>query len=91
MADSETTTSTDFVDPALASFVLLAQFLGVPADPAQIHHDRGQGDAPYDFDHLVRVAKRLGLIAKRRSAALTDLPKMPLPALCPPSAPMAQI
>ena len=69
------------VDPALASFVLLAQFLGVPAEPAQIHHDRGRGDDPYDFNDLVRIAKKLGLIARRRSAALPDLPKLPLPAL----------
>lgn len=81
MADSEHLTTATSVDPALASFVLLAQFLGVPADPAQIHHDRGQGDAPYDFDGLVRVAKRLGLIAKRRSSTIIDLTKMPLPAL----------
>ena len=81
MAESDTDPSAGPVDPALASFVLLAQFLGVPADPAQIHHDRGQGDAPYDFDGLIRVAKRLELIAKRRRCALSDLPKMPLPAL----------
>lgn len=68
-------------DAALASFVLLAQFLGVPAEPAQIHHDRGQGDRPYDFDDLTRIAKKLGLMARRKHAVLSDLPKLPLPAL----------
>jgi len=68
-------------DEALSSFVLLAQFLGVPADPEQIHHDRGKGDTPYTFDDLLRVAKRLGLIARKRTAELSDLAKMPLPAL----------
>ena len=53
----------------------------MPADPSQIHHDRGQGDKPYDFDDLIRVAKKLGLMARRRAAVLADLPKMPLPAL----------
>ncbi|WP_298303275.1 type I secretion system permease/ATPase [uncultured Erythrobacter sp.] len=72
---------TGVADPALASFVLLAQFLGQAADPAQIHHDRGQGDRPYTFDDLVRIAKKLDLIARRKSAALSDLSKQPLPAL----------
>ena len=69
------------VDAALASFVVLAQFLGVPAEPTQIHHDRGQGDRPYDFDDLTRIAKKLGLMARRKRAAVRDLPKLPLPAL----------
>ena len=73
--------SADFADPALASFVLLAQFLGVPAEPAQIHHDRGQGDRPYDFDDLIRVAKKLGLMARRKGAPMAELAKLPLPAL----------
>lgn len=68
-------------DLTLASFVLLAQFLGVPAEPAQIHHDRGQGDRPYDFDDLIRVAKKLGLMARRKKAAASDFAKLPLPAL----------
>jgi ATP-binding cassette, subfamily B, bacterial HlyB/CyaB len=81
MADSHDTMPAAPADAALASFVLLAQFLGVPAEPAQIHHDRGQGDKPYDFDDLVRIAKKLGLMARLKSAALADLAKLPLPAL----------
>jgi subfamily B ATP-binding cassette protein HlyB/CyaB len=81
MTDSDDTTSAQPADPALASFVLLAQFLGVPADAAQIHHDRGQGDRPYTFDDLIRIAKKLGLMARRKDAALAELPKLPLPAL----------
>ncbi|APE28062.1 cyclolysin secretion ATP-binding protein [Aurantiacibacter gangjinensis] len=68
-------------DPALASFVLLAQFLGVPAEPSQIHHDRGQGDRPYTFDDLVRIAKKLELIARRKAAPPENLPKLPTPSL----------
>ena len=81
MDDSETNPSAVPADAALASFVLLAQFLGVPAEPVQIHHDRGQGDRPYDFDDLIRVAKKLGLIARRKHAAPPEFPKLPLPAL----------
>ena len=81
MIDSHTNPSAAPADAALASFVLLAQFLGVPAEPAQIHHDRGQGDRPYDFDDLIRVAKKLGLMARRKSASPAEFPKLPLPAL----------
>jgi subfamily B ATP-binding cassette protein HlyB/CyaB len=81
MSDSGNTSSASVADPALAAFVLLAGFLGIPADPDQIHHDRGKGDEPYTFDDLLRVAKKLGLIARRRRANVADLVKLPLPAL----------
>ncbi len=81
MTDSDNNPSADVVDQALASFVLLAQFLGVPAEPAQIHHDRGQGDRPYTFDDLIRIAKKLDLIARRKSANVAELSKLPLPAI----------
>ena len=81
MADSKHDPLAVPADAALASFVLLAQFLGVPAEPAQIHHDRGQGDRAYNFDDLIRIAKKLGLIARRKKAAPADLYKLPLPAL----------
>jgi len=68
-------------DPALACFVLLAKFLGLPADPEQIHHDRGQGEEPYTLEHLSRIGKKLGLIARLRSAKREELPKIPLPAI----------
>lgn len=68
-------------DSVLTSFILLARFLGIPADPNQIHHDRGMGDAPYDFGQLVRIAKRIKLIAKTRRADLAALPKLPMPLL----------
>ena len=80
MQDSERPAAVS-ADQALASFVLLAQFLGVPADPEQILHHRGRGDGPFDFDDLLRVAKRLGLVARKRRARMGDLPKLPLPAL----------
>lgn len=81
MTDSNDDPAAGPADAALASFVLLAQFLGVPADAQQIHHDRGQGDKPYSFDDLIRIAKKLGLMARRKEAAVAELPKLPLPAL----------
>jgi ATP-binding cassette, subfamily B, bacterial HlyB/CyaB len=67
--------------PALASFVLLAKFLGVPADPAQIAHERGKGDAPWTLEDLHRTSKRLGLVARIKSVAIDKLADAPLPAL----------
>lgn len=81
MQDSPDNPSAVAADEALASFVLLAKFLGMPAEPEQIHHDRGQGDKPYDFDDLIRIAKKLGLMARRRLSTFGDLAKLPLPAL----------
>ena len=81
MVDSEDRPNEGHNDPALASFVLLAQFLGTPAEASQIHHDRGQGDRAYDFDDLVRIAKKLDLMARRKSASFNELSKFPLPAL----------
>ncbi|WP_108811927.1 type I secretion system permease/ATPase [Sphingorhabdus sp. Alg231-15] len=69
------------IDPALACFVLLAKFLGLPADPQQIHHDRGKGDEPYTLEHLSRIGKKLGLIARLRDASREELSKIPLPAI----------
>lgn len=70
-----------FLHPSLGCFVLLAKFLGVPADPEQIAHDRGKGDDPYLLEDLTRIARKLGLIARLRSAQLDELAKLPLPAL----------
>jgi len=70
-----------FLHPSLACFVLLAKFLGVPADPSQIEHDRGKGAEPYSLEDLTRIAKKLGLVARLRTSAIGDLRKLPLPAL----------
>src|SRR5688500_18390306 len=68
-------------DPALACFVLLARFLGTPADPRQIAHDRGKGEDPWSLEDLSRTTKKLGLIGRIRRCEVAELRKMPLPAL----------
>ncbi len=68
-------------DPALSCFVLLARFLGTPADPRQIVHDRGKGEEPFSLEDLSRVANRLGLIARIRRAEPEQVHKLPLPAI----------
>ena len=69
------------LDPSLTCFILLAKFLGTPADPAQMTHDRGRGNEPWGVEDFARISKRLGLIAKIRTARLDELVKLPLPAL----------
>jgi subfamily B ATP-binding cassette protein HlyB/CyaB len=71
----------EWVDTSLACFILLARFLGVPADPRQIGHERGRGDDPYTLEDLSATAKKLGLIGRIRRAETDQLPKLPLPAL----------
>ncbi|HEX8468323.1 MAG TPA: type I secretion system permease/ATPase [Allosphingosinicella sp.] len=68
-------------DPALACFILLARFLGVPADPRQIGHDRGKGEDPYTLEDLSRIAKKLALIGRIRRCEADQVHKLPLPAI----------
>ncbi|WHU01958.1 type I secretion system permease/ATPase [Sphingomonas sp. NIBR02145] len=60
--------------------MLVARFLGVPADPAQIAHEQGQG-TDFRLEGLARAAKRIGIVARIQSSAIRDLIKRPLPAL----------
>jgi subfamily B ATP-binding cassette protein HlyB/CyaB len=69
------------LDPALACFVLLARFLGTPADARQIAHDRGKGDSPYSLEDLLRITNKLGLVGRIRRCEATEIGKMPLPAI----------
>ncbi|WP_404333526.1 type I secretion system permease/ATPase [Sphingomonas sp. MMS12-HWE2-04] len=69
------------LDPALVCFVLVAKFLGVSAEPEQILHDRGRGDAAFSFDELARVSRRLGLIARTKRTEQDELAKLPTPLL----------
>lgn len=79
--DGPTPGASGRTDPSLTCFLLLAKFLGVPADPGQIVHDRGRGDDPFQLEDLARIAKRLALTARIRDAEAKDFPKIPLPAL----------
>ena len=80
-AENRMNIAAGLIDRSLACFILLAKFLGVPADPAQIGHDRGRGDDPYRLEDLARIAKRLGLTARLRSIDMSGMAKLPLPAL----------
>ena len=67
--------------PSLLAFVLLAKFLGVPADPAQIVHEFGGAGEDYRLEDLARIAKRLKIVAKIKSSPARKLEMVPLPAL----------
>ena len=60
--------------------MLVARFLGVPADPAQIAHEQGLAGS-FTLEDLARAAKRIGIVARIRATGLGDLAKRPLPAL----------
>jgi len=68
-------------DRSLACFILLAKFLGVPADADQIVHDRGAGGEPFRLEDLARISKRLGLTARVRQVPVAGFAKLPLPIL----------
>jgi ATP-binding cassette, subfamily B, bacterial HlyB/CyaB len=68
-------------DSALAAFVMLASFLQRPADPNQLRHTIGKGNAPLDAQDLLRLAKILDLRAKETSVAAERLSRQPLPAI----------
>lgn len=81
LAAHELKSGQEHANPTLACFVLMAKFLGVAADAAQIAHDRGKGDDPYSLEDLNRIARKLGLMARLRQADVPELPKLPLPVL----------
>jgi ATP-binding cassette, subfamily B, bacterial HlyB/CyaB len=68
-------------DTALAALVMMLQFLGRSADPAQLRHTAGKGAAPLDATDLLRLCKRLDVQAKRVRTTATKLEHMPLPAI----------
>lgn len=66
---------------SLLAFILTAKFLGIPADAGQIAHDRSDQGEDYRLEDLARIAKRLNIVAKLKTASFPSLTKLPLPAL----------
>src|SRR3546814_11595177 len=69
-------------DHALAGLTLLAQFHGVPVDPAQLAHQFGGTGEPFAETALLLAAKQLRLTAKT-----TAQPPAPLALAHPPAPP----
>ncbi len=68
-------------DSALLCLARMLVFLDRPADPEQLRHAGGKGSAPLDANDVVRLAKSMGVKAKKAVAAGVKLERIPLPAI----------
>lgn len=68
-------------DDLLDSFLLLAKFHGVPANPDQIRHERGAGSRRFTFEDIVRASKTLNLIARISTPSIGKVHTVPTPAI----------
>jgi len=71
----------ELADTGLLCLALVLRFFQLPADPAQIHHDYGKKDGPFESRDVVRCAKRAGLLARLATSEWTRLERAPLPAI----------
>ncbi|MGA7801065.1 MAG: type I secretion system permease/ATPase [Gammaproteobacteria bacterium] len=69
------------VDSGLSSLVLVARFLGIPADAGQIRHRFGRSDAAFSTEDLVRAGRFLGLKVRHIASSWQRLSRTPLPAI----------
>ncbi len=68
-------------DTGLASFVLMMNFLGRAAEPGQLRHARGRGNAPFTIADLLRSARQLDVEARHVAAPIEKLANLPMPAI----------
>lgn len=68
------------LDSGLLGLVMLARFHAIAAEPAQLAHQYGGGQA-FDERRILLAAKQLGLKARAVDARLDRLATLPLPAL----------
>lgn len=68
-------------DYSLAGLTLLAQFHGVPVDPAQLAHQFGRSGELFDDTTLLLAARQLGLKAKITQQPAERIAMAALPAL----------
>jgi subfamily B ATP-binding cassette protein HlyB/CyaB len=73
--------STSGPDSGLQCFVNLLGFLGRPADPEQLRHAMGIGAVEATTDDLLRLARRMDVKARARTASIDKLARHPLPAI----------
>ena len=69
------------IDAGLQGLVLLAQFHGIAADPAQLVHQFGDGARPFDETALLLAGRHLGLKAKISTQPAHRIGMVALPAL----------
>ena len=69
------------LDTGLASLVMMAKFLGKPADINQLKHSSGYGSELVNDTVILRLAKDMGLKAKKITSKWDRLTKLELPAI----------
>ncbi|GEP58640.1 type I secretion system permease/ATPase [Reyranella soli] len=68
-------------DSGLAALVSLLRLQGVPAEPAQLHHQLGLAGKPVGVLEMVRCARQRGLKSRGLSTRWDRLARTPLPAV----------
>ena len=81
MAEAPAAVQPNAVDTGLASLCLIARFLGVPAEPAELARRHLPGSSGASAEDLVRIARRLGLKSRIVTTRWDRLRKTPLPAI----------
>lgn len=69
------------IDAGLYSFVNIARFHNIPADPEQITHALAIGEEGMQESDILRAAKEFKLKAKASNVGFDTLVKLPLPAI----------
>jgi subfamily B ATP-binding cassette protein HlyB/CyaB len=70
-------------DSGLIALALVARYLGIPADPAELGRQHLPGSEAATREDLVRIARKLGLKARIAQTGWDRLAKTPLPAIAP--------
>ena len=78
---SHPTPSPQEVDTGLVCLLILARYFGIAADGEQLRHELGLSAKPCGATEVLRIARRLGLKAGKRSATWARLTTLPLPAI----------
>jgi len=68
-------------DSGLHCLLAVARFHRLPAEPAQLKHQFGRDEAPFDTQDLLRAAKALGFRAQQTSTTPDRLRNQTLPAI----------
>jgi subfamily B ATP-binding cassette protein HlyB/CyaB len=77
----ETSSPEQKIDTGLLCLTMLSRVHGLPADPAQLHHQFGESGKFFTSSEILRAAKSLGLKAREVKSDWSKLSKTQLPAI----------
>ena len=69
------------IDTGLACLVMMARYYGIAADAGQLQHQFGQADKLFTPSEILRVAKYLGLKARKINTDSSRLDRIQFPAI----------